>query len=203
MCPSFQMGPAPAYNSQFMNQPGPRGPPGGMNPAAMGSGMNNPNMSGPPIGMSQARTPGMGPFGGPSQRMPQQGYPGGPRQGIPMQGMKRPYPGEVSETFKQLHHIQNNATCSFQLECLWLSILRGVTGVSSMGQTASSSLSRDSTPHQIPPGRCLPLTTPASGCQCSRVKDSTPLVCPWASTTRSVFPHQLYSPHFLPQLASN
>uniref|UniRef100_A0A3B5M2S6 Zinc finger, MIZ-type containing 1a n=1 Tax=Xiphophorus couchianus TaxID=32473 RepID=A0A3B5M2S6_9TELE len=91
-----QMGPAPAYNSQFMNQPGPRGPPGGMNPAAMGSGMNNPNMSGPPIGMSQARTPGMGPFGGPSQRMPQQGYPGGPRQGIPMQGMKRPYPGEGS-----------------------------------------------------------------------------------------------------------
>lgn len=93
MCPSFQMGPAPGYNSQFMNQPGPRGPPGGMNPAAI----NNPNMSGPPMGMSQARTPGMGPFGGPSQRMPQQGYPGGPRQGIPMQGMKRPYPGEVSE----------------------------------------------------------------------------------------------------------
>uniref|UniRef100_A0A3Q2Q1G6 Zinc finger, MIZ-type containing 1a n=1 Tax=Fundulus heteroclitus TaxID=8078 RepID=A0A3Q2Q1G6_FUNHE len=75
-------------------QPGPRGPPGGMNPAAMGSAMNNPNMSGPPMGMNQARTPGIGPFGGPSQRMPQQGYPGGPRQGIPMQGMKRPYPGE-------------------------------------------------------------------------------------------------------------
>ncbi|MEQ2168572.1 hypothetical protein GOODEAATRI_016047 [Goodea atripinnis] len=96
MCPSFQMGPAPAYNSQFMNQPGPRGPPGGMNPAAMGSAMNNPNMSGPPMGMSQARTPGIGHFGGPSQRMPQQGYPGGPRQAIPMQGMKRPYPGEGS-----------------------------------------------------------------------------------------------------------
>ncbi|KAM4730101.1 zinc finger MIZ domain-containing protein 1a isoform 1-T1 [Anableps anableps] len=96
MCPSFQMGPAPAYNSQFMNQPGPRGPPGGMNPAAMSSAMSNPNMSGPPMGMSQARTPGLGPFGGPSQRMPHQGYPGGPRQGIPMQGMKRPYPGEGS-----------------------------------------------------------------------------------------------------------
>lgn len=92
MCPSFQMGPGPGYNSQFMNQPGPRGPPGGMNPAAI----NNPNMSGPPMGMSQARTPAMGPFGGPSQRMPQQGYPGGPRQGIPMQGIKRPYPGEGS-----------------------------------------------------------------------------------------------------------
>uniref|UniRef100_A0A3B3BG22 Zinc finger, MIZ-type containing 1a n=1 Tax=Oryzias melastigma TaxID=30732 RepID=A0A3B3BG22_ORYME len=94
MCPSFQMGPAPAYNSQFMNQAGPRGPPGGMNPGSMGSGMNNPNMSGPPMGMNQARTPGMTPFGAHGQRMPQQGYPGGPRQGMPMQAMKRPYPGE-------------------------------------------------------------------------------------------------------------
>lgn len=90
------MGTAQAYNNQFMNQPGPRGPPGGMNPAGMASAMNNPNMSGPPMGMNQARTPGMGPFGPHGQRMPQQGYPGGPRQGIPMQGMKRPYPGEVS-----------------------------------------------------------------------------------------------------------
>ncbi|XP_063347290.1 zinc finger MIZ domain-containing protein 1a isoform X3 [Pelmatolapia mariae] len=96
MCPSFQMGHAPAYNSQFMNQPGPRGPPGGMNPSSMGSAMNNPNMSGPPMGMNQARTPGMTPFGAHSQRMPQQGYPGGPRQGIPMQGIKRPYPGDGS-----------------------------------------------------------------------------------------------------------
>lgn len=97
MCSSFQMGTTQAYNSQFMNQPGPRGPPGGMNPASMGSAMNNPNMSGPPMGMNQTRTPGMGPFGAHGQRMPQQGYPGGPRQGMPMQGMKRPYPGEVSE----------------------------------------------------------------------------------------------------------
>lgn len=89
------MGPAQAYNNQFMNQPGPRGPPGGMNPASMGSAMSNPNMSGPPMGMNQTRTPGMGPFGAHGQRMPQQGYPGGPRQGMPMQGMKRPYPGEV------------------------------------------------------------------------------------------------------------
>uniref|UniRef100_A0A3Q2W2A3 Zinc finger, MIZ-type containing 1a n=1 Tax=Haplochromis burtoni TaxID=8153 RepID=A0A3Q2W2A3_HAPBU len=91
-----QMGHAPAYNSQFMNQPGPRGPPGGMNPSSMGSAMNNPNMSGPPMGINQARTPGMTPFGAHSQRMPQQGYPGGPRQGIPMQGIKRPYPGDGS-----------------------------------------------------------------------------------------------------------
>ncbi|CAL9687528.1 unnamed protein product [Knipowitschia caucasica] len=94
MCSSFQMGPTQAYNSQFMNQPGPRAPPGGMNPGNMGSGMNNPNMSGPPMGMNQARAPGMVPFGGHGQRMPQQGYPGGPRPGMPMQGMKRPYPGE-------------------------------------------------------------------------------------------------------------
>uniref|UniRef100_A0A8C6WY59 Zinc finger, MIZ-type containing 1a n=1 Tax=Neogobius melanostomus TaxID=47308 RepID=A0A8C6WY59_9GOBI len=96
LCSSFQMGPTQAYNSQFMNQPGPRAPPGGMNPGNMGSGMNNPNMSGPPMGMNQVRAPGMSPFGGHGQRMPQQGYPGGPRQGMPMQGMKRPYPGEVS-----------------------------------------------------------------------------------------------------------
>ncbi|XP_005744823.1 zinc finger MIZ domain-containing protein 1a isoform X4 [Pundamilia nyererei] len=96
MCPSFQMGHAPAYNSQFMNQSGPRGPPGGMNPSSMGSAMNNPNMSGPPMGINQVRTPGMTPFGAHSQRMPQQGYPGGPRQGIPMQGIKRPYPGDGS-----------------------------------------------------------------------------------------------------------
>uniref|UniRef100_A0A8D3BGL7 Zinc finger, MIZ-type containing 1a n=1 Tax=Scophthalmus maximus TaxID=52904 RepID=A0A8D3BGL7_SCOMX len=96
MCSSFQMGPAQAYNSQFMNQPGPRGPPGGMNPASMGSAMGNPNMSGPPMGMSQTRNPGMGPFGAHGQRMPQQGYPGGPRQGMPMHGKKRPYPGEAS-----------------------------------------------------------------------------------------------------------
>uniref|UniRef100_A0A8C5HFJ7 Zinc finger MIZ domain-containing protein 1-like n=1 Tax=Gouania willdenowi TaxID=441366 RepID=A0A8C5HFJ7_GOUWI len=79
---------------QFMNQGGPRGPPGGVNPANMGSAMTNPNMSGPPMGMSQARTPGMAPFGAHGQRIPQQGYPGGPRPGMPMQGMKRPYPGE-------------------------------------------------------------------------------------------------------------
>ncbi|XP_037322439.2 zinc finger MIZ domain-containing protein 1a isoform X3 [Pungitius pungitius] len=96
MCSSFQMGPAQTYSSQFMNPSGPRGPPGGMNPGNMGSAMNNPNMSGPPMGMSQARTPGMVPFGAHGQRMPQQGYPGGPRQGMPMQAMKRPYPGEAS-----------------------------------------------------------------------------------------------------------
>ncbi|XP_015201822.1 zinc finger MIZ domain-containing protein 1a isoform X7 [Lepisosteus oculatus] len=97
MCSSFQMGPTQAYNNQFMNQPGPRGPPsmpGNMNPANMATGMNASNMSGPPMGMNQPRPPGMSPFGGHNQRMPQQAYPGPRPQSMPMPGMKRPYPGE-------------------------------------------------------------------------------------------------------------
>lgn len=88
------MAPNQAYNSQFMNQPGPRGPPS--LPGNMGSGMNASNMSGPPMGMNQPRGQGMGPFGAHGQRMPQQGYAGPRPQGMGMQGMKRPYPGEVS-----------------------------------------------------------------------------------------------------------
>uniref|UniRef100_A0A8B9RKX8 Zinc finger, MIZ-type containing 1a n=1 Tax=Astyanax mexicanus TaxID=7994 RepID=A0A8B9RKX8_ASTMX len=85
------------FFNQFMNQPGPRGPPamgGGMNPAGMGAGMNSSNLSGPPMGMNQPRPAGMGPFVGHAQRMPQQGYPGPRPQSMPMQGTKRPYPGE-------------------------------------------------------------------------------------------------------------
>ncbi|XP_044276225.1 zinc finger MIZ domain-containing protein 1 isoform X5 [Varanus komodoensis] len=96
VCSSFQMGPTQAYNSQFMNQPGPRGPtsmPGSMNPATMGAGMAPSSMSGPPMGMNQPRPPGMSPFSH-GQRMPQQPYPGPRPQSLPMQGMKRPYPGE-------------------------------------------------------------------------------------------------------------
>ncbi|MGH0134375.1 UNVERIFIED_CONTAM: hypothetical protein FKN15_059077 [Acipenser sinensis] len=91
------MGPTQTYNNQYMNQPGPRGPPsmpGQMNPASMGAGMTASNMSGPPMGMNQPRPPGMNPFGNHSQRMPQQGYPGPRPQSMPMPGMKRPYPGE-------------------------------------------------------------------------------------------------------------
>ncbi len=105
VCSSFQMGPTQGYNNQFMNQPGPRGPPsmaGGMNPAGMGGGMNSSNMSGPPMGMNQPRGPGMGPFGGHGQRMPQQGYPGPRPQSMPMQGTKRPYPGEVRPPIAQI-----------------------------------------------------------------------------------------------------
>ncbi len=94
MSSSFQMGPNQAYNSQFMNQPGPRGPPS--LPGNMSTGMNASNMSGPPMGMNQPRGQGMGPFGAHGQRMPQQAYAGPRPQGMGMQGMKRPYPGEVS-----------------------------------------------------------------------------------------------------------
>uniref|UniRef100_A0A4W5K3C3 Zinc finger, MIZ-type containing 1a n=1 Tax=Hucho hucho TaxID=62062 RepID=A0A4W5K3C3_9TELE len=98
-----QMGPGQAYNNQFMNQPGPRGPTGGMNPGSMGQAMNNPSMGGPTMGMNQTQAPGMVPFGAHGQRMPQQGYggPGGPRQAMPMQGMKRPYPGEPNYVGQQ------------------------------------------------------------------------------------------------------
>ncbi|XP_051779747.1 zinc finger MIZ domain-containing protein 1a isoform X1 [Erpetoichthys calabaricus] len=97
VCSSFQMGPTQAYNNQFMNQPGPRGPPsmpGNINPATMGAGMNNSNLNAPPMGITQTRPPGMSPFGSHGQRMPQQGYPGPRPQAINIQGMKRPYPGE-------------------------------------------------------------------------------------------------------------
>ncbi|KYO27655.1 hypothetical protein Y1Q_0005220 [Alligator mississippiensis] len=97
VCSSFQMGPTQAYNNQFMNQPGPRGPasmPGNMNPASMGAGMTPSSMSGPPMGMNQPRPPGMSPFSTHGQRMPQQAYPGPRPQSLPIQGMKRPYPGE-------------------------------------------------------------------------------------------------------------
>ncbi|OCT58773.1 hypothetical protein XELAEV_1800173121mg, partial [Xenopus laevis] len=94
VCSSFQMGPAQAYNSQFMNQPGPRSAmTGSMNPAGMGPNMAPSNMSGPPMGINQPR-PGMNPFGAHGQRMPQQSYPGPRPQSMPMQGIKRPYPGE-------------------------------------------------------------------------------------------------------------
>uniref|UniRef100_A0A8C5A1Y5 Zinc finger MIZ-type containing 1 n=1 Tax=Gadus morhua TaxID=8049 RepID=A0A8C5A1Y5_GADMO len=92
---TFQMGPNQAYNSQFMNQPGPRGP--RTLSGNMGPGMNASNMGGPPMGMNQPRAQGMGPFGPHGQRMPQQqGYAGPRPQGMSMQGMKRPYPGEPS-----------------------------------------------------------------------------------------------------------
>ncbi|XP_032430212.1 zinc finger MIZ domain-containing protein 1 isoform X2 [Xiphophorus hellerii] len=92
MSSSFQMGPNQAYNNQFINQSGPRGPPS--LPGNLGAGMNASNMSGPPMGMNQPRAQGMGPFGAHGQRMPQHGYAGPRPQGMGMQSMKRPYPGE-------------------------------------------------------------------------------------------------------------
>uniref|UniRef100_A0A4W3HSP1 Zinc finger, MIZ-type containing 1a n=1 Tax=Callorhinchus milii TaxID=7868 RepID=A0A4W3HSP1_CALMI len=103
---SFQMGPAQAYNSQFMNQPGPRGPSsmqGSMNPAGMGGGMTPSSMSGPPMPINQPRPPGMNQvFAAHSQRVPQQGYPGPrPSQPMQLQGVKRPYPGEPNYAGQQ------------------------------------------------------------------------------------------------------
>lgn len=69
---------------------------------------------------------------------------------------------------------------------------RRVTGVSSTGPTVSSRRSRGSIPHQTPPGLCHLLITLARGCRDSRAKDSTPLACPWASTTRYVPPYVCY-----------
>ncbi|XP_051529548.1 zinc finger MIZ domain-containing protein 1-like [Myxocyprinus asiaticus] len=82
MCSSFQMGPSQTYSTQFMNQPGPRGP------LASPKAMNADGMS---MGQLRVQMAQMGLYGGHPQRMPLQGYGPGPR---PMQGVKRPYPGE-------------------------------------------------------------------------------------------------------------
>lgn len=182
MSSSFQMAPNQAYNSQFMNQPGPRGPPS--LPGNMGTGMNASNMSGPPMGMNQPRGQGMGPFAAHGQRMPQQGYAGPRPQGMGMQGIKRPYPGEVSGL-----KFLNSFTFQFQLVS-WIYVchhhIHSQTTVgSSMDQTASFLTSRGSTPHPTPRGLCRPPTTRARGCQDSSCRANTHhLVVPWASTTR-------------------
>lgn len=183
MSSSFQMGPNQAYNSQFMNQPGPRGPPS--LPGNMGTGMNASNMSGPPMGMNQPRGQGMGPFTAHGQRMPQQGYAGPRPQGMGMQGMKRPYPGEVSEcefnTFPS--YFSSFAVCWIYMchHCIHSQTMVG----SSMDQIASSLTSRGSTPHLTPPGRCRLPTTPVRGCQDSSSRDNTRRpVAPWASIIR-------------------
>lgn len=176
------MAPNQAYNSQFMNQPGPRGPPS--LPGNMGSGMNASNMSGPPMGMNQPRGQGMGPFGAHGQRMPQQGYAGPRPQGMGMQGMKRPYPGEVSRRGLSLSLYSECQACFLDAEHTSIPHSRTMAG-SSMDQTTSSPTSRGSTPRPTPPGRCHPPTTPARGCRGSSCRASTPHpAVPWASTTR-------------------
>ncbi|XP_053721586.1 zinc finger MIZ domain-containing protein 1-like isoform X2 [Synchiropus splendidus] len=95
MSSSFQMGPNQAYNSQFINQPGPRGPPS--HPGGMGPGMNASNMNAPPMGMNQPRNQSMGHFGPHGQqRMPQQVYTGPRPQSI---GMKRPHMAEPQPNY--------------------------------------------------------------------------------------------------------
>lgn len=183
MSSSFQMGPNQAYNSQFMNQPGPRGPPS--LPGNMGAGMNASNMSGPPMGMNQPRGQGMGPFGAHGQRMPQQGYAGARPQGMSMQGMKRPYPGEVSGW--KLNSIWRLSFSTVRWIALTFRhcICSLIMVDSSMDQTTSSPTSRGSIPHPMPPDRCHHPTTQGRECQGSSCRASTrhPVVL-WASITR-------------------
>lgn len=190
MSSSFQMGPNQAYNSQFMNQPGPRGPPS--LPGNMGTGMNASNMSGPPMGMNQPRGQGMGPFAAHGQRMPQQGYAGPRPQGMGMQGMKRPYPGEVSSC-EFLPHVLGSLLY-FEFMCHHCIHSQTMVG-SSTDQTASFLTSRGSTPHPTPPGRCHPPTIPVRGCQDNSSKANTHHpAAPWASTIRySIYQNSIYN----------
>lgn len=182
MSSSFQMGPNQAYNSQFMNQPGPRGPPS--LPGNMGSGMNASNMSGPPMGMNQPRGQGMAPFGAHGQRMPQQGYAGPRPQGMPMQGMKRPYPGEVRGCDLKTSNFKFYSSCCM-VNVFPPSIHSQTMVGSSMDQIISFLTSKGSTPHPMPPGHCHPPTTQARGCRVSSCKVNTHhRVVPWDSSIR-------------------
>lgn len=98
MAPVFspQMGAGQAFNSQFLQHGGPRGPnvPSSMNPAGVGGLLGPSGMS--PMGMNPTRATGMAPLYA-GQRLPQHGYPGPPQaQPLPRQGVKRAYSGEVS-----------------------------------------------------------------------------------------------------------
>lgn len=178
MSSSFQMGPNQAYNNQFINQSGPRGPPS--LPGNLGAGMNASNMSGPPMGMNQPRAQGMGPFGAHGQRMPQHGYAGPRPQGMGMQSMKRPYPGEVSGLF--------NTRCDIYLHfvCWVLVFILSQTMVgNSMDQTTSSPTSRGNIPPPMARDHCRPPATLGRGCQDSSCKANTlHMAAPWASTIR-------------------
>lgn len=93
MAPVFspQMGAGQAFNNQFLQHGGPRGPsvPSSMNPAAVGGLLG-------PSGLNPTRATGMAPLYA-GQRLPQHGYPGPPQaQPLPRQGVKRAYSSEVS-----------------------------------------------------------------------------------------------------------
>ncbi|XP_044945536.1 zinc finger MIZ domain-containing protein 2 isoform X5 [Mustela putorius furo] len=84
------MGAGQAFNNQFLQHGGPRGPsvPSSMNPAAVGGLLG-------PAGMNPTRATGMAPLYA-GQRLPQHGYPGPPQaQPLPRQGVKRAYSSEV------------------------------------------------------------------------------------------------------------
>ncbi|XP_072633305.1 zinc finger MIZ domain-containing protein 2 isoform X2 [Canis lupus baileyi] len=89
------MGAGQAFNSQFLQHGGPRGPsvPSGMNPTSMGGLLGPSGLS--PMGMNPPRAAGMAPLYA-GQRLPQHGY-AGPLQAqpLPRQGVKRAYSSEV------------------------------------------------------------------------------------------------------------
>lgn len=90
------MGAGQAFNSQFLQHGGPRGPsvPSSMTPAGVGGLLGPSGMS--PMGMNPTRAAGMAPLYA-GQRLPQHGYPGPPQaQPLPRQGVKRAYSSEVS-----------------------------------------------------------------------------------------------------------
>ncbi|XP_073741176.1 zinc finger MIZ domain-containing protein 2 isoform X2 [Callorhinus ursinus] len=89
------MGAGQAFNSQFLQHGGPRGPsvPSSMNPAGVGGLLGPSGMS--PMSMNPTRAAGMAPLYA-GQRLPQHGYPGPPQaQPLPRQGVKRAYSSEV------------------------------------------------------------------------------------------------------------
>ncbi|KAG7266069.1 LOW QUALITY PROTEIN: hypothetical protein CRUP_002547, partial [Coryphaenoides rupestris] len=96
----------PAYNSQFMNQAGPRGP--RTLSGNMGAGMNASNMNAPPMGMNQPRPQGMGPSrasrypaGNPSRQLPSPNYPGQRMPGQQIQGQYPPPGAPMGQYYKQ------------------------------------------------------------------------------------------------------
>lgn len=193
------MGAGQAFNSQFLQHGGPRGPsvPSGMNPTSMGGLLGPSGLS--PMGMNPPRAAGMAPLYA-GQRLPQHGYAGPPQaQPLPRQGVKRAYSSEVSvgaslvpsciQSRGELghpcertgraqqggHRIPLGAgfpdTCSLGT---WpLLFLRFIQG-SSTCQEGSTGLVPPST-RLAPDSLLLPPPTPATGCPCSR---AWPSPCP-------------------------
>uniref|UniRef100_A0A665WAZ8 Zinc finger MIZ domain-containing protein 1-like n=1 Tax=Echeneis naucrates TaxID=173247 RepID=A0A665WAZ8_ECHNA len=180
---------------------GPRGPPGGMNPASMGSAMSSPNMSGPPMGINQTRTPGMGPFGTHGQRMPQQGYPGGPRQGMPIQGMKRPYPGEASYGGQQ--YGQNSQFPPQQGQYPTSNASRPLPSPNYPGQRMPGQQSQGQYPPGMPMGQYYKPPRPGNYPHSPVPGNPTPPMTPGSSIPPYLSPNQDVKPPFPPDMKPN